>query len=117
MFLFFLCIFFLSAAKPSDLGTLGVLLLLLLVVVVGGGWTTFGTYPCAAFQRCVQKLPDFFYPLKTQVTLWRGVFKSCQIFSTHLPSNISRNVFKKVCSKRCVQRGVLNTPLEILFLK
>ncbi len=44
---------FLSAAKPSDLSTLGVV-----VVVVGVGgwvWTTFGTYPCAVFQRCVQK--------------------------------------------------------------
>ncbi len=63
---------FLSAAKPSDLGTLGA------VLIVGGG--TFGTYPCAVFQRCVQKSPYFFYPLKIHVTLWRGVFKSCQIF-------------------------------------
>ncbi len=46
---------FLSAAKPSDPGTLGVLLLLLLF------WgTTFGTYPCAVF---------------------RGVFKSFQFFN------------------------------------
>ncbi len=46
---------------------------------------------------CVQKLPDFLYPLKTQVKLWRGVFKSCQIFKTHFLSNISRGVFKEVC--------------------
>ncbi len=69
--------------------------------------------PCAFFQRCVQKLPNCFYPLKTQVTLFRGVFKNCQIFWTLLPSNISRGAFKK----RCFPRGVLNTPLEMLLQK
>ncbi len=48
---------FLSAAKPSDLGTLGVVVLLL--VVVGGG-------PLFCFYH---------------VQFFRGVFKSCQIFS------------------------------------
>ena len=48
---------FLSAAKPSDLGTLGVVLVVL-VVVVGGG------------------------PLLelTHEQFFRGVFKTCQIF-------------------------------------
>ncbi len=48
---------FISAAKPSDLGTFGIVLVLVLVV----GGTTFGTYPCEVFQKCVQKLPDFLH--------------------------------------------------------
>ncbi len=50
---------FLSAAKPSDLGTLGVLLLLLLLLLLLVRGTTFGTYLCVVFQRCVQKLQVF----------------------------------------------------------
>ncbi len=64
-----------------------------------------------SFSEVRSKVARFFLSSQNQVTLWRGVFKSCQIYETHLPSNI----FKKVCSKRCVQSGVLKTPLEMLF--
>ncbi len=37
----------------------------------GGG--TFGTYPCAVFQRCVQKLPDFLSSQNPSNTLERCV--------------------------------------------
>ncbi len=64
---------FLSAAKPSDLGSIGVLLL---VVVVG----TLLELTHVQFMRGVFKSCQIFkYHLKTQVTFCRGEFKSCQI--------------------------------------
>ena len=64
---------FLSAAKPSELGSIGVLLL---VVVVG----TLLELTHVQFMRGVFKSCQIFkYHLKTQVTFCRGEFKSCQI--------------------------------------
>ncbi len=70
-------------------------------------WGHFWNLPMCSFSEVCSKVARFFNIIKTQVTVCRGVFKSCQILQTHLPSNISRIVFKEVCSKRCVQRGVI----------
>ena len=66
-------------AKPSDLGTLGVVLV---VVVVGGGGDHFWNLPMCSFLEVCSKVARFFKPT-SQVT------------------------FPEVRSKRCVQRGVL----------
>ncbi len=71
----FFFLLFLSEAKPSDLVTLGVLLLLIFLLVCGGGFLEL-----------------------TYVQFFIGVFKSCQILYTHLPS-IFRGAFKEVRSK------------------
>ncbi len=92
---------FLSAAKSSDLGTLGVVLLLVVVAAAGFG------YPevCSKFarfflssqnqnntlERCVQELPYFINPPPKK----------------HFQG----------CVQRGVERGVLNTPLEMLLRK
>ena len=91
---------FLSAAKSSDLSTLGVVVLVV-VVVAGFGYPEVcskvarfflsSQNPNITLERCVQELPYFINPPPKK----------------HFQG----------CVQRGVQRGVLNTPLEMLLRK
>ncbi len=90
---------FIPSAKPSDLGTLSVVLFLLLVVGFGypevcskvARFFLSSQNPNNTFKRCVQELPYFINPPPKK----------------HFQG----------CVQRGVQRGVLNTPLEMLLRK
>ncbi len=103
-----LLLFFLSAAKPSDLGTLGVVLL-----VVGGGdlfW-----FPMCSFSEVCSKVAR----LANIISKPKQHFaKVCSRFAgflkTHPSSNISRGAFKEICSKRCIEHTSGNVTWEVI---
>ena len=103
------CGIFLLAAKPPDLGTLGVVFLL---VVVGG---TFFGFPCAVFQRCVQKLPDLLISSQKPSNILQRCVQDLPDFTNPPPSNISRGAFKEVCSKRCIEHTSGNVAWEVIL--
>ncbi len=93
---------FLSAAKPSDLGTLGVVLLL---VVEGHFWNL----SMCSFSELCSKVARFF-----------NIFSKLKKHFAEVRSRVARfyrptsqAIFPEVCSKRCV----LNTPLAMLLGK